>query len=296
MLFAEIFGHEALALFEDAVEVGEAGEAALLGDLGDGGGGVDEQPGCMTDADVVEIVDEGDAGLGLEETAESGFGHLDEIGGLGKADRPAEMFVDEVDDLLDPLAVVVDEFGVIGDVVAEGAGVGRERQIVEDRHQLEHGVETFFFAERFEPRRDPFDSAARKGDALQRAFEQTADKIQLVPFEKDLVKEVAVKLNRDLEDALAFALVGKPGMRDVGTHEHQLQAVDLFHAAADDAADALGVFDKIQLVLLVIMHREIELGLIPGVQGEAIGFCQRWTFFENRSGHRLRIKIGFFCR
>lgn len=295
MFFAEVFGDEAFSFFEDAVEVGEAGEAAFEGDLADGGGGVDEETGGVADADVVQVVDEGDAGLGLKETAECGFGHLNEIGGFGETDGAAEIFVDEVDDLLDPLAIVVDQFGVIGYIFAEGAGVGRERKLVEDGHQLEHGVEPFLFRQGFEPGRDAFDGPARERDAFERALEKTTDKIQLIALQEDLMKQVAVELDRELVDLFAFAFMGKPGVRNIGPHQYQLQVIDLLHAAADDTTDTRRIFDEIQLVFLMVMYREIEFRLVPGIQGEAISFCERWTFFEDRCGHTLKIKIGFFC-
>jgi hypothetical protein len=54
-------------------------------------------------------------------------------------------------------------------------------------------------------------------------------------------------------------------MGNIRTYQHQLKIVDLFDAAADHTPDAAGIFDKVQLIFFVIMHREIKLGFEPGI-------------------------------
>ena len=62
-------------------------------------------------------------------------------------------------------------------------------------------------------------------------------------------------------------------MGNIGAYQHQFKIVDLFDAAAYHPPDATGIFDKVQLIFLVVMHREIKLGFKPGIDGKAIGFC-----------------------
>lgn len=84
------------------------------------------------------------------------------------------------------------------------------------------------------------------------------------------MKEVFVELDGYLEDLFAFAFMGEPGMGNVRADEHQFQIVDLFHAVSNDAFDAAGIFDKIQFIFLMIVHRKVKLCFIPGKQRETI--------------------------
>ena len=68
-----------------------------------------------------------------------------------------------------------------------------------------------------------------------------------------------------------FTFMGEPGVWNVGTDKNQLPVLYLFHAVPDDAFDAFGVFDKVQLIFLVVMYGKIEFCLVPGEHREAIG-------------------------
>ena len=87
------------------------------------------------------------------------------------------------------------------------------------------------------------------------------------------MKQVAMELDGDFEDRLTFTFIGEPGMRDVGAYEDELEVVDLFHAATNDATDAFGVFDKVELIFLMVMHGEIEFRFITGINRKTIGLC-----------------------
>jgi hypothetical protein len=60
-------------------------------------------------------------------------------------------------------------------------------------------------------------------------------------------------------------------MGNIRTYQHQLKVVDLFDASADHTPDATGIFDKVQLIFFMIVHREIKLGFKPRIDGKAIG-------------------------
>lgn len=84
------------------------------------------------------------------------------------------------------------------------------------------------------------------------------------------MKEVLVELDRYLEDLFAFAFMREPGMGNVRADQHEFQVIDLFDAVSDDAFDAAGIFDEIQLVFLMVVHREVKLCFIPGKHRETI--------------------------
>ena len=84
------------------------------------------------------------------------------------------------------------------------------------------------------------------------------------------MEQVAVELYGYLKK-IGFTFMGKPGVGDVRPDKYQLPVLDLLHAVSDNAFDAPGVFDKIQLIFLVIMYGEVEFCLMPGKYREAIG-------------------------
>jgi hypothetical protein len=150
---------------------------------------------------------------------------------------------------------------------------------MEDHHQFHDRLEAFFLIEVFQPRRDPFDGFSGKGDAVEGLFKEIPDKIHLIPFQEDFVKQVLVELDGDLQDLFTFAFMRKPGMGNIGPDQDQFDIVDLFYATPDDPPYTLGVFYKIKFVLLVIVYWKIKLRFMPGKQRETICLCKRGTLF-----------------
>ena len=86
MLLTEIRGHEPFPFFEDPVEIGETGKPAFLRNLRNRAGRVDQQTRRMSDADIIQVIHEGDPCLRLEEPAERCLRHLRQLGCFGKPD------------------------------------------------------------------------------------------------------------------------------------------------------------------------------------------------------------------
>ena len=59
VVLTELFRGTAFPLLEDTVEVGEIVETAVVADLADGVGGVDQQAGGIAQADVDDVVGDG---------------------------------------------------------------------------------------------------------------------------------------------------------------------------------------------------------------------------------------------
>ena len=113
MFASEIFWGQSFFAFEGPVEIGNAAEAAGGGDLGDGRLCVDEQTGGMSEPDIIQEVDEVDAGLCLEKAAEGGLCHVHELGCFGQSHGAVEIGIHKVDELFHPPAVHVDVVGVV---------------------------------------------------------------------------------------------------------------------------------------------------------------------------------------
>ena len=68
-----------------------------------------------------------------------------------------------------------------------------------------------------------------------------------------------MKLNGHFPNFLAAALVRKPGVTQVGAYQHQFQVLNYFDMVADDALGTGGIHDEVQLELLVVVQRKVEL-------------------------------------
>ena len=171
----EIFWGQSLFAFEGPVEIGNAAKAAGGGDVGDGSLCIDEQPGGMSEPDIIQEVDEVDAGLCFEEAAEGGLCHIDELGCFGQAHRPVEIGIHKVDELFHAPAVHIDVVGVVDLFSGQGTGAFSYGELVQDGHELQHGVEAGLKLELFEQGSDLLDRIAGEEDTFQGLFEQVAD-------------------------------------------------------------------------------------------------------------------------
>ena len=150
VVFPEFLGRAALLLLEDAVEVGQVVEPALVANLGDGHGGIDQHAGCVADADVDDIVGQGLPGAQLEEAAERSGGHADHFGHLFQTDFLLVVGIDVFLDLLDSAAVEY-RFDLGEGGTGEGACLFHvERQFVQDGEELDEGIEPLFLCQRVE--------------------------------------------------------------------------------------------------------------------------------------------------
>lgn len=92
------------------------------------------------------------------------------------------------------------------------------------------------------------------------------------------MEQIAVELYGYLKK-FGLAFMGEPGVGDIGPDKDQLQVFNFFHAVPDDAFDPFGIFDKIQLVFLMVVYGKVERCLMSGEHREAIGLFQRDSLF-----------------
>jgi hypothetical protein len=94
--------------------------------------------------------------------------------------------------------------------------------------------------------------------------------MQLIPAQHFFIKQVFVKLDRDLMYFLAFAFMCFPDMREIGAYQYKFGVVNFFHMIPDYPPGPFRIYDQVQFHLLMVMQRKIELGFCPGKNGEAI--------------------------
>jgi hypothetical protein len=80
-------------------------------------------------------------------------------------------------------------------------------------------------------------------------------------------------------------MVGKPGMVQVWAYQHQLQVVYHFYIATYHPFCALGVDDKVQFILIVVVQRKIKFILHPGRYGKTIAGGERGYLTHYIVGH-----------
>lgn len=97
-----------------------------------------------------------------------------------------------------------------------------------------------------------------------------------------------MKLNSYFLYFLTYALMRKPPMWQITAYKYQFQITDYFSMIANNAFGARAVCNKIQLKLLVIMKREIEIFLDSRKQHKAITLGQGCNFTVNGIHRRLR--------
>lgn len=175
MFTPEILWGQSFFAFKGPVEIGNAAEPAGGSDPGNGCPGIDEQPGGMAQPDIIEKIDEVGAGFRLEKTAEGCLRHTHQLGCFCQPYRPAEIGVHKIDQLFHPPAVHIDVVGIIDLFSRQRPGIGSNGQLVQNGHQLQHGVEARFKLEFFEEGSYPLDSIPGEEDAFEGLLEQVPD-------------------------------------------------------------------------------------------------------------------------
>ena len=158
MLGPEVLGSFSFFPFKGTIEIGYAGKAAGERYIGNGIFCIDEHPGCMPQADIIEEIHESNARLYLEESAKGRFRHIHQLGYFIQADGPVEIYVHEFDQLLHAKAIHIDIIGIIDLFPGERAGAGGDGQFVQDGHQFQHGPETCLLIQGDQPRRNLLNS------------------------------------------------------------------------------------------------------------------------------------------
>src|SRR5258706_219681 len=107
VLAAELAGTHALQVPEAAVEVGQVVEARVEGDVRNRTVGLDQLAAGQAGAQLVEVRDQGAAGLAPEEPAESRDAQVGRGGGLGQRDALRAAVVEEAAHAVDAARVAV---------------------------------------------------------------------------------------------------------------------------------------------------------------------------------------------
>lgn len=130
-------------LFKDPVEIGDIVEAAVIGYLGNRMGSIDQHAGSMAQPYFVKAVDEGISSPFFNEPAKGNFGHAHQFRNLTQGDCLVIIMIHVFKCLLDAPAVVGEMFiGKRG--IGKGPHIPGDGQIVKDRKQFQHGIESIF--------------------------------------------------------------------------------------------------------------------------------------------------------
>lgn len=143
IVVAELSWGASFALLEDAVEVGDVVKATAVANLDDSHGAIGKKAGCMTEADIDDILRDRLVGTQFEETAECRRRHRGEVSKFMKANLIAIVSIDEFLDLLNTTTICSNSG------VGESAGrkemiVAAERKFVHKFHELQYARESRF--------------------------------------------------------------------------------------------------------------------------------------------------------
>ena len=266
---------------EDAVEIGQVVEAALVADFGNVPRRVHQQPGGVAQLDVDQVVRQRPPRAELEKAAEGRRAHAHHRGQVRQLERLQVMRVDVLLDFHDPAALgALRRMGKGG--AGEDAGLVGRSQLIEQQEELEELPETVLLRrECVDDVIDLDDVRHREGQAVLRLLQHLADGGELVLGELLRRKHVPRELDRDLPDVLGLALPLLPGVLQVGpADEDEVVVPDRLHAVAHDAAHSGAPLDEVQLELLVLVHRIGEFGLVPLHDVEEVLLRQRGDLFQ----------------
>lgn len=268
-------GCAVFAPFEVAVEIGNVVETALVGDFGNGLGGVEQQAGGVSQADVQQALDKSEAGAALKEFTEGNLRHVGNGGDFRQMNLPLVVGHEVIHHPVHTATLETGVFRPLGKVeVAQQADFRTGGKLVENGKQLDYARETRFFVQTQDFLGHAFGEFFGEYNAPGRVFEHTADERELVAVEQRIGQQVVVKLDGDLGNHFRFALVCEPGVLDVVAHKHQIDVADHFHTVAHNAPTARGVDDQVKLVFLVPVQGKIEGAFEALKKRKAILLCE----------------------
>jgi hypothetical protein len=242
----------------------------------------------MSESDLVEAIDEGVACSFFDESAEGDFGHIDESGYFSEGYGFVVVVVHVFEGFLYASAVVGKMF--VGEAdVGEGAHVAGDREVVEDGEEFQYRVEAVLLIEGEDAWSEGLGRFAGEENSFLGSFYHVADKAELIPAEEFVFEQVFVPLDRDLADLFAFALMGKPGVIEIGADEDQLHIIYAIDVIADNATSAFGIDDKIEFEFFMIMQGETEFFFDAGEDGEAVILRERSYFADNVCVHLAAV-------
>ena len=126
------------------------------------------------------------------------------------------------------------------------------------------------------------DGGHRKGQAVLRLLEHLADGRELVLGKLLRGEHIPRELDGDLPDVPGAALPLLPRvLQVVPADEDEVVLPDRLHAVAHDAPHPGAALDEVQLVLLVLVHRIGEFGLVALHDVEEILLRQRGYFVQD---------------
>ena len=269
---AEVGRGTALALLEDTVEVGDIVEARLVTDLHHRHGGIDQEAGCIPEANVDDIIGERTPGPDLEEPAEGRGGHTCHVGHGRKTYLIAEMLVDVVLHLTDAATVgrCLDGGERCG---GEEVEIGLDGELVEYFHQLQDTGETGLQSRQFiEFAIDAHDGGQTESDAALGILKQLLERGHLTLGQELLTQQVGRELDHVLTHFSSGSNIDQrfsrhlfPSMLEVTADEGEVKLLARLDAVAHNAAHACAVLHegKFQLDMLV---QGVVVGLLQVVE------------------------------
>lgn len=120
------------------------------------------------------------------------------------------------------------------------------------------------------------------------AVEHVADEGKLVFVEELFCQKVFVELDGDFVDFAGLALVGEPGVVEVGSDKYQFFVVDFCDVVSYDPFGAFGIEDEVQFKFFMVMKWEVELAFDTGKECKTIVLGEGCYFPHNILGIHSR--------
>ena len=275
VVVAECCRRTSLLLLEDTIEVADVVEAAAVANLSNAGMRIDEQASGIAQADVDDVVADGLACPGAEETRESSWSHSGDVSkGLQTyllLEVLVDMFLDGTNATTLRLVLHVGKR-----LAGQEMIVVLQREFIEDFEQGEHAIETGL--SRCDARYlavQLHDCRQFEGDASLCILEESTQAGELILLEELLAKQVGRELNGNLVDGMALAVVLVPHVFQAASDQHQVILTQHFDAVANNATSAITMLHKVQLHLLVLVQRISERVFVTIDHQEAVFFAKR---------------------
>lgn len=270
VVVAEGRGGATLLLLEDAVEVADVVESALVAYLRHVDSAVHQEARGMAEPNVDDVVGDGLARPHPEETAEGGRRHAGDVGEGLKPDFLLEVLVDVFLHPPYPLAL-----GRVLDVGEGLAGkqvvVGLEGEFVQNLQQAQHAVESRLRIGDVRQLAIKFHNGRQlEGNSSLGILEHRPEAAELVLGKELLAQQVERELNGNLVDGMALAVVLVPGVLQAAAHENEVVPAEHLDGIAYDSPCPVAILHEIEFHLVMLVQWIGESLLVPVHHVEAI--------------------------
>ena len=159
------------------------------------------------------------------------------------------------------------------DAARQESPISVDGQKMQDLDELHHLIETRTGIQQIlNMMEDMHDARHRIAYTLRGIFQQRLHRLHLRATQHLIAEYIHRKLNGDLTDMIALAVMLLPTMLHAMTHNAEIELADLLDRIAYDASCTGTILYKINLILCMSMHRESKTIL------RAVYYIQKITF------------------